>query len=228
MKQDEEYSECRGITPKVVIWGTGQRYNEFRQRICCAVELGEMEVLGVTSDDNWYHKLDGFRFIPKQELIAMPFDYVLVAEAGPAFQKARQEYATLGGDLEKMLIIDVLNASGVTFPQYVELYRSKLTIIANECWGGLTYHRLHLEFRTPLINMFELDEEYLDLLRDFDRRIHLPLEYVRDEHEVIHDIDYPVFSLGGTLLHMNHSTFPRQISKQSLYISALRGKPVRQ
>ena len=28
--------------------------------------------------------------------------------------------------------------------------------------------------------------------------------------------------------NMYNSTFPRQISKQSLYISALRGKPVRQ
>lgn len=204
MNNNAKYSKPGGIPPRVVIWGTGQRYNEFRQRIRCAVDLGEMNVIGVTSDDNWYRSLDGFRFIPKLELMAVPFDYVLVAESGTAFQKARQEYASLGGEREKLLVIDVLNASGFTFPQYVELYRSKLTIIANECWGGLTYHRLHLEFRTPLINMFELDEEYLDLLRDFDRRIKLPLEYVRDEHEAIHDIDYPVFSLGGTLLHMNH------------------------
>ena len=32
----------------------------------------------------------------------------------------------------------------------------------------------------------------------------------------------------GTDVRVCDSTFPRQISKQSLYISALRGKPVRQ
>lgn len=192
---------------RIIIWGTGREYQAHLRRIQCGVQCGEFEVVGVTSDDTWYKKLDGFRFIPKSELMAESFDFILVT-CQRFWDEIQHDFRLMGGDRELLLPVDVLNLANLTFSQYVEIYRSHLSIIPMNCWGGLTYHMLHMKFRTPFINMFLLPDGYLDLLRDFHHRIQLDPEYVRDEYEDYlapsQRFDYPVFSLGGTLLYMNH------------------------
>ena len=173
------------------------------RRLQCGVAVGEFEVVGVTSNDNWYHTLDGFPFLSKDTLMDVPHDYILVTSERH-LAEIREEYVHMGGDAERMLPIGVLDVANLTFSQVAELHRSRVSIIANNCWGGVTYHMLHMKFFSPLINMFELDRDYLSLLRDFHHRIRQPLEYVGSAENDDMQLRYPIFSLGGTRLHMNH------------------------
>ena len=198
---------------KIILWGTGRVFSAHLRRIQYGCRYGEFEVLGVTSNDDWYQELDGFPFIPKAELVKHPCDYILVANRGH-LDEIREEYVALGGERAKVLSIDVLDIPRFTFDQYIELYRSKISIISNNCWGGVTYHALHLPFESHFINMFETDEEYLELLRDFEYKIRCPLEYVKDEYNEVEKITYPVFSLDGTLLHMNHYPDRKQAERK--------------
>lgn len=179
---------------RVIVWGTGEEYFAHLHHVRCCVARGEFELVGVTSTDGWYRMIDGFPFIAKTELMEVPHDYVLVAAANH-IAEIKREYAALGGNAERILPIDVLDAAGLTFSQYVELYRSKISILANNCWGGLTYHILHMKFRTPLINMWETEEDFIAMLQDFPQRIQRPLEFVRIEHREPPLRDYPVFRL---------------------------------
>ena len=77
------------------------------------------------------------------------------------------------------------------------------TIFAPNCWGGLTYHHLGLEFCSPLINMWENHDDYLKLLSD--------PEYYMSQDIVLKETyngglcaPYPLVMLGDVLIRMNH------------------------
>ena len=61
-----------------------------------------------------------------------------------------------------------------------------------------------MRFYSPFINMFMLDDDYIALLRDFRHRLSLPLKHVGTSYDEGSKLHYPIFSLGGTHLHMNH------------------------
>lgn len=80
------------------------------------------------------------------------------------------------------------------------------TIFAPNCWGGLTYHHLGLEFCSPLINMHIPHDEYLRFLRDpkyyMSQELVLRQMYIDDSLER----PFPVAMMGDVSLWMNHYT----------------------
>lgn len=85
-----------------------------------------------------------------------------------------------------------------------DLIKSPPTIFAPNCWGGITYHHLHLPFMSPLINMHIDHDEYLTLLED-------PRYYMEKEPQLLEiycdptvPFPFPVADLGGIRLWMNH------------------------
>lgn len=78
------------------------------------------------------------------------------------------------------------------------------TIFAPNCWGGITYHKLGLEFCSPLINMHEPHDDYLKFLEDpkyyLDQKLQLKEMYIDDTLEK----PFPVVSLGDITFWMNH------------------------
>lgn len=77
------------------------------------------------------------------------------------------------------------------------------TIFSPNCWGGLTYHSLGLQFMSPLINMWEDHDDYLRLLSD-------PHYYMSLKPQFLETCDngqippYPVVMLGDVKIRMNH------------------------
>ena len=77
------------------------------------------------------------------------------------------------------------------------------TIFAPNCWGGITYHHLGLEFCSPLINMWETHDDYLRFLSD-------PKYYLDQELRLIEMYQgnlcapYPIVKLGDVVIRMNH------------------------
>lgn len=63
---------------RVIIWGTGRVYSQFARRIQCGVELGEFEVVGVTSEDTWCRTIDGFPFLAKETVASVPSEKSLL------------------------------------------------------------------------------------------------------------------------------------------------------
>ena len=68
----------------------------------------------------------------------------------------------------------------------------------------MTYHYFYLPFLSPLINMFILEPDYIDLLRHLREKMEEPLQFLREEWESGVKIKYPVYSMGGIELWMNH------------------------
>ena len=77
------------------------------------------------------------------------------------------------------------------------------TIFAPNCWGGLTYHHLGLEFRSPLINMWETHDDYLRFLSNPRYYLEQDLQFIGMYDGPLSD-PYPIVMLGDILIRMNH------------------------
>lgn len=117
-------------------------------------------------------------------------------------------------DADKILGDWIVCIPGFTLDKYRKLQRSRLSIVAINCFGGQIHHTLGLQFFSPFINLFLDAKEYIRLL-------HRPRVYM-EEKLVLKKIgfngkekfEYPIVMLGNISLYMSHyRTFDEAVEK---------------
>lgn len=190
---------------KVVIWGNGEDYNRFLPLIKACEAKNEIEVVGITSDDRYFKSLDGYPYIPKNELGQSDYEYIIVTP-----QRLFNVIVAEGNEKHGISDDLFINARSLEVPYFsmdklIQLKKKRISIISDHCWGGLTYHYFSLPFLSPFVNMFLEPDEFFNLLSDLKRYMEYPLEYIGEEYNPVDKFDYPVFRLGDDVtLHMNH------------------------
>lgn len=78
------------------------------------------------------------------------------------------------------------------------------TIFAPNCWGGITYHQLGIQFCSPLINMHIPHDEYIKFLEN--PRYYMSQELTLREMYIDDTLErpFPVAMMGNVSLWMNH------------------------
>lgn len=191
---------------KIIIWGSGANYNKYISLLRYFESCGEIEILGVTSNETYIEKIDGYRFIHKEEVVEESFDYIIIC-TGKGMDSVKSDLVLRKVPLERFLDVKILDIPNFSFHKYIDLLNSKVSIIANNCWGGLTYHYFGMEFLSPFINMFiKDDDEYIRMLSSNFRDNITKHELVFESSAYNPDLDitYPIYSLQGTKLYMNH------------------------
>lgn len=84
-----------------------------------------------------------------------------------------------------------------------KLKNKDFTLLCNNCTGGILYHDLKLQFKSPTVNLFFYYDHFFKFCENFDYYIEQPLVPCE---EPIHkpSFDYPVFNLGDLELHFMH------------------------
>lgn len=186
----------------VLIWGSGAEYERNAQLFKYYQLIGEFAVVGIVSRDHYYVSIDGIRHYTKEEIASIKFDYLIIC-AQMYFFEIKSEANQLGIADNKILSVSVLTIPGFKLERYMQLKNSHIFIIANNCWGGLTYHYLGLQFDSPFINMFIKDKDYINILKKLDC-LHEDLILSGTEYNRTLKITYPVYELSGSKLYMNH------------------------
>ena len=193
---------------KCLIWGSGRVFHNNILAIKYFECIGEICVEGVTSNDLFYKDVAGYRFILKSDLKSengiYGFDKVIVMADGNAYVDICMEIADLGFADKDIVPYKVMNLVGFDFIKYAALREHVPSIIAPNCWGGITYNTLGLPFNSPIINMFFEPDDYLKMLKNLDYYMEQDLSFVRTQYNKDIDINYPVASCGDILLFFNH------------------------
>lgn len=190
---------------KVIIWGMGRDYEELRLLFKYYEMIEDLSVIGITSDINDYSHLDGYQFFEKKEIVKLPFDYLIICSRA-FYHSIKQEACQLGISDEKILSAFALQIPGFEIERYMRLKNLRITILANNCWGGATYSKLNWEFLSPLINTYVPPDSFLRLISDFKRYISKPLKFRRSSSEYLDNAVYPVYNLGGDVeIYMPHA-----------------------
>ena len=107
-------------------------------------------------------------------------------------------------DVDKLLGDWIVCIPGFTLKKYRQLQRSKLSIFAMHCFGGFISNTLGLRFRSPFINMFMVEDEYIRFLRSPRVYMEEKLIFKTTNWEPNLKFDYPIFTMGNVSVYMNH------------------------
>lgn len=110
-------------------------------------------------------KVDGFDIIRKEELRDVEFDYLIVT-AVEAYTEIQAEAVAMGIPESKIIPGRVFKLPNFDFKRYESLLENPVTILSNDCWGGMVYNALGLPFCSPLINTYCEAESYFKLIQD--------------------------------------------------------------
>ena len=160
-------------------------------------------------------KVDGFKipFISVSDIKNLELDLVLVTGGSDDinglapdvhFANVLTELKSANIPESKILLDRVLCIPQFSFEKYEKLKKSKPTIFAMNCFGGVIYHRFGLPFYSPMINMFLEESDMLKFLRD-------PMVYINTEIKFYKTYSagigggYPLFTLNDdVVVNMNH------------------------
>ena len=109
------------------------------------------------------------------------FDYVCIADNVSYAEYYR--YVNEYFEAEKIISADtIINYDGFDFMRYLDILRSKISIISDTCWGGMLSHSLNLQFKSPLVNTYVAPKDYLELISNIKYYFNCPLELYQDRN----------------------------------------------
>lgn len=80
----------------------------------------------------------------------------------------------------------------------------EISIISNNCWGGITYHYLGIENKSPFINLAIDDEDYIKIVNNLDYYLDLTPRDGGLEFNRVNNTSYPVGILDDVRINFLH------------------------
>lgn len=190
---------------KILLWGTGTDYNKNYNGLKYFEITKQLEIIGITADKvPNVKKIDGYRIIDKTNIKNIEFDYVVVMSSKYFFE-IKEILNSMNIEDDRILSLKFIFIPHLNLENYIFLKKSNISIISNNCWGGIVYKTLGFECRSPFKNLFLEDIDYLKLLRNFSYYMRLEPVFKRNEKDFHSGIMYPVLELGDIEIHCNHA-----------------------
>lgn len=192
------------VLKRIFIWGIGKDYGKCITILKYLECIKDIQIVGITSKTVYGGSIDGYRFIRKDQLTSIEFDYLLITPINK-YKTIYNEAIAQGVENDKIVSSTLLYTVDFSFGKYEKFKKAKISIIANNCWGGLIYHYFQSPFLSPFINMFENDNDYICLLKNLKQYMELPLRFKKTAYNSVSQLTYPVCTLSDDVeLHMNH------------------------
>lgn len=140
---------------------------------------------------------DGYEVIDPTEILSRDFDYIIVVSSRYYREIAADAEKIAGKGIKRKVINgEVLYIPGFDFEKYISLRENPISIISNDCFGGILYHYLNLEFSSPFINCAIAPDDFLLLANSLEGYMKQPL-LMEQEGDIY---QCPV----GTLTHLHN------------------------
>lgn len=193
---------------KVLLWIVSNDGRFFQNAInTLGRQHNGVEIVGFTAIEECKIDVDGKNVpvIPPNEIEWENVDVLLVVGAKQiGMSKVTQAARLLNFHEEKLLGDWIACIPGFTLEKYRQLQNSCLSILAMNCFGGEISNTLGLPFRSPIINMFFNEKDYLSFLRKPQAYMEEKLVFKGTKFETNLKFDYPVVMLGDVEINMNH------------------------
>lgn len=193
------------MTYKAVIWGIGKIYNRMVNVLDYFKLKEQLEILALTADElPVYHEIDGYGLIQKEKLQDLEYDLLIVMNERNFDEIVEEAVHICNVPREKIVPYWVFEIPGLDLGRYMELRKSRISIISNNCWGGLVYRTLGLEVLSPFKNLFLEDADYIKLLKNLRHYMESEPQFCEYSTDIHSQEWYPVLLLDDIRIHCNH------------------------
>lgn len=192
---------------KICIWGLGKIYNRLVNTLKFFEYVNAFEIVALTAKEiPAYKYLDGWRIVNKSDLNTIDIDYIIVMN--------NLNFDNIIDDIKKFTLLKrrnilsfrVLEIPNLNFDTYIRLKESHLSIISNNCWGGIVYRTLGFECLSPFKNLSIGDKDYIKLLRRLRYYLNCIPHFVEMNIDINNKKEYPVLLLDDVKIHCRHSS----------------------
>ena len=185
----------RDIPKAVILWGNKDGYRETLPRLRSLCRRGEIRIVGYTQTEEIRKKtVNGFPVVSPGGINGSLCDLILIFDWRSYGAVAAFLLDQPGITRENLLPGWLLRDRDFDMERYRQLLRSRISILSNNCWGGILCYTLGMENRSPLKNCWIGDDEYLKLLRSPEHYL-LECDPVFDRWE---EGGEAIFSYSGT------------------------------
>lgn len=192
---------------KIVLLIVSDKVNYFNPSLKILSNLyGKIMIIGATGQKklNVVYDQNELEYISPSEINGI-CDYILVVGAKDYGVKVIRDYCqTVSIDTNKLIYDWIACIPGFTLEKYKLLVESQLSIFSKHCFGGIVSHLLGLNFRSPFVNLFLSDEDFIRFLKFPRDYIDKQPVYIGTEWEKNLKFDYPVCSMDSLKIHFNH------------------------
>ena len=179
----------------VLLWGMGEGYESILNQVLFEIEKKNINVVGIVcrKEDRYCALKDGFPICNKEEIGCIKFDFVIVTSY-IFYDEIVKEAICEGIERRRIINGNVFRLPLFDFKKYVRLIENPVTILSNDCWGGMVYHRLSLPFSSPLINIRWPVSQFAKFVEDPVFFLFSDLKLVREGE--LKSEKYPIAELG--------------------------------
>lgn len=194
---------CMNVPYKVIIWGTGKKYSEYINLITLEEKKGNIVIVAVTSNDTYIQSsIDGYRFVNKNNLKELDFDYVVVTTVD--INSVMSEIGNIHIPLDKIIPAFIFAIPRFDLHKYIRIKNEKLSILSVNCFAAVCYHSLGLPFRSPIINMYLSDRDFNKFVKHINYYLSQDVEYFKLGYSEALGREYPIGKIDDVYLHFNH------------------------
>lgn len=185
-----------------LLWGTGGDFSKYINLVQALEFRDEITVVGVTAAQMPYRRIYNYQAIPKDEVSRIEIDLIIVMTDALYFEVKR--------DIEGMgICAEIIPCGALSIPEfrvkeYLGIKNNIPTYFSSNCWAGLLYNRLRLRPRSPIINMFVGERDYIKFLKDPHMYLDTEPEFSRMWYDEYLRKEYPVALCKDIELHFNH------------------------
>lgn len=198
------------VNYKILIYGLGEQYNRNFNTLKYFEVTGQFDIEGVTAKHTPdAATLDGYPVIPYERICQTKFDFVVVM-SDIYFDEIVKDLTGMGISRRCILSYRVLQIPFLDFEQYIAFKDSDISIISNNCWGGVICRTLGIECRSPFKNLSVGEGDYLKLLSHFEYYMGCDITFLKYAFNENSKKNYPVMLLDDIKVHCNHDTNPEE------------------
>ncbi len=191
---------------RLILWGIGKIYNSMINLLKCYEDLDQIEIVGITAQDLPNFKyLDSYRLLNMEELQEESYDYLIIMS--DVYFKEIVKAATDVAKVPRQRIISyhLLQIPNFNFQRYDMIRKQNISIVSNNCWGGIICHTLSMECLSPFKNVSFSSADYIKILSNLKYYMSIdPIWTGRKSLDTNQNIEVPMLELEDVLIKCNH------------------------
>ncbi len=191
---------------RVVLWGVGQQYNTMINLLRCYEDCNQIEIVGIIAKDlPCFRTLDGYKPLTMKEIDQIDYDYLMVMSDRYFDEIVNTAISMANVPRNKIISYRLLTVPYFNFQKYDLLKKQKISIVSNNCWGGIIYKTLNMECMSPFKNVSFSSNDYLKILNNLRHYLHVdPVWKGKMQLDVNQNREVPMLELDDVMIKCNH------------------------